>query len=189
MNKFFEFKLRNAPVPAKVLCVGYLFSLSVGYLYALMNVVLVVGLAPDQIALHYYGSTEKINKTAVSKKEEEFSLEDQEPAPPAVVQPGIKKFVAEGHFHLFGMTSFFFGLTLLALFTGVSLKLKSILVGAPYAVIVIDNLSFITTRLLGPSFSYLTAVAGTLMALSFTSLFIVILFEVFQPVENQKRTP
>ncbi len=184
MNEFFRFKLRNAPLPLKALVLGYLLSLTAGYIYALVNVALVVGLKPDQIALHYYGASEKIKTNVVAQKEEAFDLDAKTAtvAPP-VSQPGMKKFVAEGHFHLFGMTSFFFGLTLLALFTGVGTKFKTALVGVPYLTIVLDNLSFIVTRLLGPSFAYLTAAAGTLMAVSFGLLWIVILFEVFRRPE------
>ena len=42
--------------------------------------------------------------------------------------PSFKSLVAEGHFHMFGMTSFFFGLTLIALFLEVGERRKAVLV-------------------------------------------------------------
>ena len=102
-------------------------------------------------------------------------------------RPSFKNLVAEGHFHLFGMTSFFFGMTLLGLFTSVPDRYKAILLGLPYLSIVADNLSFMATRFLGPRFAYLTAVSGTFMVICFSLLWIAIVFEIFSKPHSTKQ--
>ncbi len=186
MKEFFEFKLRNAPLPVKALIAGYLMCLAAGYVYALVNVVLVVGLKHDQIAIHYYGAKEKLAPLS-SENTKEQSLDLDKPgteSAPMISQPSLKKLVAEGHFHLFGMTSFFFGLTIFGLFTHVGARLKTFLVATPYLGILIDNFSFVATRFLGPPFAYLTAAAGSMMALSFALLWLVVFFEIIHNAED-----
>lgn len=197
---FFKFRLRNAPFHAKVLIGGFLCALSLAYLYALANVALVVGWTPRDIAVHYYGASEVIRTetaavgsgtgtgTATASGEQSLDLDQMEqttPAPELGARPSFKNLVAEGHFHLFGMTSFFFALTLLGLFVEVSDSTKAFLLGTPYAAIILDNLSFMATRFLGPKMAYLTAISGGFMGLSFTALWILIGLEIFKKQETK----
>ncbi|MBC86358.1 MAG: hypothetical protein CL677_04190 [Bdellovibrionaceae bacterium] len=182
-----EIQLQNLPKPFKVMGLGYLFALSLAYAYALLNIALVVGLTPKDIMIHYYGSDKVIEVSEVQNEgEESFSFEemDAEEAP-IVVRPSLKSLVAEGHFHLFGMTSFFFGLCLLALFSSVSSTAKCWLVGLPFFTVVVDNLSFLATRFLGPKFAYLTAFAGMLMFISFSALWWVVFRDL---IKNKEMT-
>jgi hypothetical protein len=189
MKDIYSWKLRDAPLPWKALAAGYLLALAAAYAYALANVALVVGLSTDQIAIHYYGAKEKIPAATAPKGEQALDLDSEAAAPaPAISQPSLKKFVAEGHFHLFGMTSFFFGLTFLGLFTGVRDKWKAALVSVPYLTVIVDNASFIATRFLGPRFALLTAGAGSLMALSFSALWLLVFIEIIRPSESRNRT-
>ena len=94
-----------------------------------------------------------------------------------VLRPSLKRLVSEGHFHLFGMTSFFFGLTFIGLFTSIREKWKMIMVGIPFLAVIVDNLSFLATRFIGPRLAYLTAVSGGLMAICFSILWLVIVWE------------
>lgn len=193
MKMISEFQLRNAPFPAKVMIAGFLFALGLSYVYAVANIALVVGLSPREIAIHYYGaenSVPKKSKDAVdagaSKSgEESFDLDqvDQIPADPLGPRPSFKNLVQQGHFHLFGMTTFFFILTGLALFTPITEPVKPWAMGLPYLAVVFDNVSFMATRFLGPKFAYLTVVAGAVMGLLFTILWIAVAFEI-----SQKRT-
>lgn len=171
-------RLKNLPVPYKVFALSYLLALGLAYGYALLNIMLVVGLTPKDIAIHYYGSETEIHEQAPTG-EGDLNLDSLEEAHAATKrpQPSLKNLVAEGHFHLFGMSSFFFGLGLLGLFTGVSEKWKTLMVGLPFFAVVVDNLSFMITRFGGPQFSYLTAVAGTVMAFSFFWLWVAVLLE------------
>ena len=184
----FQFKLRNAPTSAKVLISGFLLALSLAYIYALGNIAIVIGWTPRDIAVHYYGADEVIKaelKPAI-QGEQEFSLDESTSEKPTKVlgpRPSFKNLVQEGHFHLFGMTSFFFGLTLLGLFTGINEKIKMVLVGTPYVAIIFDNLSFMATRFAGPSFAYLTAISGAFMGLSFSALWTTIILEIIKKPE------
>lgn len=180
-----DVRLRNLPKHWKVFALGYLMALSLSYFYALVNIALVIGFTPKDIMIHYYGADKKIEIVSqANQSEEEFSLDDIEEKDVAIIaQPSLKTLVAEGHFHLFGMTSFFFGLCLLGLFTSVKAKTKVILMIMPFVTIVVDNLSFLATRFLGPNFAYLTAVAGGLMFISFSCLWVVIFRDIVLPAE------
>ncbi len=181
----FNYRLRNAPTSAKVLVAGFLLALGLAYVYALANIALVIGWTPRDIAVHYYGADTVVQseQATAPKGEENFSLDDIDtsPAQPQIgIRPSFKNLVQEGHFHLFGMTSFFFGLTVLGLFTGLKDNTKCWLVGAPYVAIIFDNLSFMATRFLGPHFAYLTAIAGGFMGLCFAALWFTIGIEILK---------
>jgi hypothetical protein len=177
-----SYRLRNFPLPVKVLALGYLAALGVAYLYAMANIIMVVGSTPKDVAIHYYGSDKRVVEAPKEAGEQSLDLNaSPEPTEELRPRPSLKNLVAEGHFHLFGMTSFFFGLTLLGLFTSLTELSKSFLVGVPYFTIIVDNLSFMATRFLGPQFAFLTAGAGTLMALSFVSLWLAIFWEIIHP--------
>jgi hypothetical protein len=180
VKEIFEARLRHFPKPVKALAMGYCFALGFAYLYALSNIALVVGLTPKDIAVHYYGSAEKKSAASQAAGEETLNLDNlEQSAPPAEAgpKPSLKNLVAEGHFHLFGMSSFFFGLAFLGLFTSVPEKSKAQMVALPFFLVVVDNLSFMATRFLGPQFSFLTAIAGGGMGLSFAWLWIAIVRE------------
>lgn len=189
-QSIWNYRLRNAPRPVKSLVLSFLLSLGLAYIYALANIALVVGLSPKDIARHYYGATEVVAsapKAAAPSGEQSFSLDDA-PAKPAEAElgarPSFKSLVAEGHFHLFGMTSFFFCLTLLGLFTGFNERLKTVLVSLPFFTVILDNVSFMATRFLGPHYAFMTAIAGGLMGLSFTALWIGVGLEVLNSPEG-----
>ncbi len=185
-------RLRNAPLSVKTLAAGFLFAISLAYLYAIGNIVMVVGWTPRAIAIHYYGAEEVLQseKTpAPTQGEQGLDLEAMavEPVEKTIgPRPSFKNLVQEGHFHLFGMTSFFFALTVLALFTDISERKKAFLVGAPYVAIVFDNLSFMATRFLGPKLAYLTAMSGAVMGICFVSLWLLIVVEICKNPEVSK---
>jgi hypothetical protein len=189
MKEFTGYRLRNSPFPVKALAFGFICALGMAYVYALGNIALVIGLNPRDIAIHYYGqASERAHKDAGSVTapagEQKFSLgdalESKAAAPPASPPPSFKNLVAEGHFHLFGMTTFFFGLTLLGLLTAIPGNWKTLAVGTPYFFVILDNLSFMATRFLGPKFAWFTAASGGLMAVSFTILWVAIAYELIQ---------
>jgi hypothetical protein len=187
-NNFSSLLLRNAPRPVKALALSYTLSLSLAYLYAIGNIAMVVGLTPKDIAVHYYGASEKLENTLKSNSgEQEFSLSDEadEPKPTTVMRPSFKNLVGIGHFHLFGMSSFFFGLALLGLFTKVNEQLKCFLVFIPFVTVALDNLSFLATRFLGPGFAYLTAISGAAMGFAFLALWAFVIREIFSPSEGK----
>jgi hypothetical protein len=179
-------RLRNAPKPFKALACGYVLAVSLAYMYAFGNIALVVGLTPKDIAVHYYGAPTKIQEPAVTSGEESLDLDTLDTAPTAPTpgpRPSFKALVGEGHFHLFGMSSFFFGLCLLSLFTGLSEGVKAWLVGGAFLFIALDNVSFMATRFLGPKFALFTALSGGLMGLCFVALWFSIILELFKKKE------
>lgn len=182
----FQFRLRNAPFPAKVMIAGFLLSLGLAYLFALGNIALVVGLTPKDIAIHYYGAEKTVSTVIIPTGEQSIDLDEVDHSAKMEIgpRPSFKNLVQEAHFHLFGMTSFFFCLTLLGLFTSLKDNLKAIFVGMPFLAVIFDNLSFIATRFLGPHFAYLTAIAGAFMGICFTVLWIAVGIETFKKGKN-----
>lgn len=188
-DRISELRLRNAPRAFKCFAFGYVMAISLAYVYALGNIALVVGLTPKDIAVHYYGAAQKIETPSVNTGEESLNLDDlstQAEAAPATPgpRPSFKALVGEGHFHLFGMSSFFFGFCLLALFTGINERLKSWLVGGAFLFVVLDNVSFMATRFLGPRFAMFTAISGGLMGVCFFALWISIVNELLKKKEG-----
>jgi hypothetical protein len=177
--KFFDYRLRQFPRPAKTLALGYILTIGLAYVYGLLNIAMVVGFTPKQIAIHYYGS-DKVIAAKAAGAEESLNLDAVEEAAEVKPQPSFKNLVSEGHFHLFGMASFFFALTLLGLFTDVPEKWKIALVGVPYISIILDNLSFLATRFVGPKLAYMTAISGGIMGICFTALWFAIFFELLR---------
>lgn len=185
-EKIGELRLRNAPTAFKCFALGYVMAISLAYLYALGNIAMVVGLTPKDIAVHYYGASIKMTEAAPNVGEESLDLDQIDSAPQVTTpgpRPSFKALVGEGHFHLFGMSSFFFGLCLLALFTGINETFKGWLVGGAFLFIVFDNISFMATRFLGPKFAVFTAVSGGVMGLCFAALWISIVLELFKKKE------
>lgn len=186
MSDLLQFRLRDASPPAKVMIIGFLLSLGLAYLYAVVNIGLVVGLTPKDIAVHYYGAETVIQETVAPTGEEVFDLDSLDVKPQVTMgpRPSFKNLVQEGHFHLFGMTTFFFLLTFLGLFTGVKDSFKVYLMGVPFVAVVLDNISFMATRFVGPKLSYLTALSGAVMGITFSILWVVVLLEVFKKRET-----
>lgn len=184
---FFQFRLRNAPFPAKIMIAGFLISLGLAYGFAIANIALVVGLTPKDIAIHYYGAEKTVTPENIQPGEQSLNLDEVDSATKTEIgpRPSLKNLIQEAHFHLFGMTSFFFCLTLLALFTNLNDTLKSVIVGLPFLAIIFDNLSFLATRFLGPHFAYLTAIAGGFMGLCFTALWISVGLEILKKGQDQ----
>ena len=181
-------RLRNAPKAFKAMAWGYVLAISLAYVYAVGNIALVVGLTPKDIAIHYYGAPNKVQEGKTVGGEESLDLEQLTETPQNSEQelgprPSFKNLVAEGHFHLFGMSSFFFGFCLLALFTGLPEKIKSLLVAGAFVFVIFDNVSFMATRFLGPRFALFTAFSGGLMGLCFVVLWIAIVYELMQKKE------
>jgi len=185
-------RIRNFPAPMKAIVAGYLLCIAVGYSYALINVVLVVGVRPTQIADHYAGSAQTIkteSQVKESGREKELSfdedpIQDQAPKTPA---PSMRKIVGEGHTHLFGMASFFFPITLFGLFTAYSRRTKTLLMILPYAAILFDHMSFVIVRTLGRGFTSLIILSGSLLAISFAALAVGIFYELILLEQRKKR--
>lgn len=169
-----EIRLRHLSGPWKALAWGYIACLAWAYLFGILNIVMVVGLSPEDIARHYYGSAPQIESEVNESDLDLDSLQENLPA------PSPQNLVAEAHFHLFGMSSFFFSLCLLGLLTSLADKVKIIIISLAFVSIIVDNLSFFATRFGGPAFSYLTVFSGALMGIVFTILWLSVAWELCQ---------
>lgn len=182
MENIFSSSLRNFPGHVKFFAGSFLLAMGVAYIYALLNVAIVIGFSPKDVTEHYHGTV--VNQEEATKIANEGEMEidldamDDKPVEPISTGWSFKNLVSAGHFHMFGMSTFFFGLCLLGLFVSIPNKIKSILVSLPFVLTILDNLSFMAVKFLSPHFSFLTIVVGTLMGLNFTILWLLIAREV-----------
>ncbi len=182
--------LWNLPRPAKLLFTAMLLTLGTGYLFAIGNVALKVGFLPGEVTEHYYGNEasrqalEDIEASNEPGQEsgvvegEAFSFDDlgEEPGlsdEPILPVPTLSTLVSEGHFHLFGYTSIFFLCGLVVLFATLKPWFKGTLIIAPFVASVFDIWSMLLTRFVGPGFSWMMIISGTVMAISFLLVFLI----------------
>ncbi|NND72091.1 MAG: hypothetical protein HKN43_10975 [Rhodothermales bacterium] len=191
----FNISLARFPMPAKLLFTAVLLTLGTGYIFAIGNIALKVGFAPDEVATKYYGN--EASRQAIEDIEagdatgeagveegEEFSfddLDDQEGMSdePIVPIPTFETLVAEGHFHLFGYTSIFFLCGLVLLFAELPAMLKNVLIVAPFAASVLDTWSILLTRFVGPGFAWMLIISGMVMSLSFLLVFVIGIYQLW----------
>ena len=174
-------RLSDLPLSVRVAVTAYLVVTGFGYTYALANVKLKVGMKPPEVLAHYRGGTVRVEQpklpapalaTAAKSGEEEVNLDNDAiaaPEAPKVITkpaPSIEALVQEGHTHIFGQTSLFFGVVACALLLSMKEKPKALLVAVPFLAIAMDHIGFLTTRFVGPQFVYLVIVSGGLMAAS-----------------------
>ena len=196
----FQLRLAGAPLPWRLVATFFMLTAGTGYLFAISNVALSVGTSYSEEVRHYYGNP--ATRAALEPappaeapgmiEEEALDLDAflaEEPAPEEEILaiPSLKSLVAEGHFHLFGHATLFFGTGVLVLMTGISDRLKSAIVIAPFAGSVLDVWGLLLTRLYHPGFAWLTILSGAAMAISFSAAFFAVMREVwFTPAEEDR---
>lgn len=192
-GSFFNITLRELPMTWKLLFSAVLLTLATGYLFALTNLALAVGLSPAKVVEHYWGNATtqqqlKAEKEAAAappaaeKKEEEMSFDDLEksaPTEPIVAVPSFPSLVAEGHFHLFGYTFLFFLCGFMISFAELKPGIKNSLILAPFVASVADIWSILLTRFMGPMFAWMLMLAGTVMGMSFGAVFCIVLYQLW----------
>lgn len=180
----FNAHLRLLPTQFKLLFTAVLWTLATGYLFALTNLALSVGLDQAKVVEHYWGNQatqEELKARAegaapAASSSEEMSFDDLEtavPTEPIVAVPSFSSLVAEGHFHLFGYTFIFFLCALIISFAELDHRLRNTLILAPFVASVFDIWSILLTRFVGPGFSWLLMASGTVMGLSFGAVFVI----------------
>lgn len=198
-------KLADFPLAARVAVTAYLVTTGFGYNYAIANVVMKVGATPGAVAAHYGGGkvpnpeakkaleAPKSGPPKAAEGEEAFDLDKDEaeppPPPPPFIDlpaPSLGALVQEGHTHIFGMGSLFFGVVLCALFLSLAEPLKAVLAATPFFAIVLDHLGFLATRFWGPKYAFLVMVAGSLMAFSHLAITTLALFQMWIRKPNPK---
>lgn len=176
-------RLHELSLTIKILFTATLMTMGMAYVFAVTNVGLAIGLTPIALIEHYWGdpatraAMESGDEQATESSEEEFSFEDLE-ADAAVSQPvrsipSFPSLVAEGHFHLFGYAMIFFICGFIISFAEMPAFWKRVLVLAPFVGSVFDIWSIFLTRFVGPSFSWMLIMSGSLMGISFLVIFVI----------------
>lgn len=192
-------RIDELPRVAKLAISAYLLTTGLGYNYALLQLAMKVGVTREAVAAHYAGGSVSAKEVKNSKtlpvapaakpdaEGEAVNLDSETVAVPAapsvetIPAPSLAALVQEGHVHLFGMTSLFFNVVVVALLLVVSDRLKTLLVLVPFAAIVCDHLGFLATRFVSPQFVYLIMVAGSAMALSHISITVLAFWQMWRP--------
>ena len=191
IETFWDLRLRQMPVVIKLLFTAVLLTLGMGYIFAVANVALSVGVSQVDIVEHYWGDPEV--REAVERQnaetsepeavEEEMSFDEMESdltlSQPALAIPSFDSLVTEGHFHMFGFAMIFFICGLIISFAEMSTKLKGLLIVAPFVGSVFDIWSTLLTRFVGLHFSWMLMASGSLMATSFAVIFFVAMYQMW----------
>ncbi len=187
-----RYRLIGATLPWRLVATFFMLTAGTGYLFAITNVALSVGTSYNEVVRHYYGNlatraalepTDPTEPTGVVEEEmldlDAFLAEEPTADEEILAIPSLKSLVAEAHFHLFGHAALFLGTGLLVLMTGISDRLKSAIVIAPFAGSVLDVWGLFLTRLFHPGFAWLTILSGAAMAISFAAAFFAVMREVW----------
>jgi len=229
--------LKELDLPVKVLFTGYLSTVAVGYLFALIQILFTHGMADgkpglsiDDIVYSYYGNRSgtlletKLNGSMKDNatEQERFTImqwvrddadqdEYEETGVKKIIEtkcvmchnesasgiPDFTKFESlqevteedEGatfssltrvsHIHLFGISFIFMFVGLIFSFSETpTTRYKCIAIGMPYAFLLIDILSWWLTKI-SPMFAWLVIFAGMGMGVSFISMWVISLFEMW----------
>jgi len=190
MNPLNELTLATLRIPAKLLLTFVLLTLGTGYLFAISNVALKIGFLPQEVALHYFGNeasrqaVEAIEGDAAAAEgveggvveEDAFSFDDLEEeagisSEAFVPVKTLETLISEGHFHLFGYTSIFFLCGIIIIISEIPRWFKNTLIVSPFIASMLDIWSMLLTRFVGPNFSWMLVISGTVMAVSFLFVF------------------
>jgi hypothetical protein len=175
----------------KLLFTAVLLTLGMGYLFAVTNIALSVGVSQLEIVDHYWGDpvvrealdAQKDDSAEAASGDMEMSFDDLDAdvlaSAPTLAIPTFDSLVAEGHFHMFGFTMIFFMCGLIISFADMAVGLKRTLILAPFIGSVFDIWSTLLTRFVGPGFSWMMMISGSLMAISFLTIFIVAMWQMW----------
>ena len=229
--------LKELDLPVKVLFTGYLTTVAVGYLFALIQILFTHGMADgkpglsiDDIVYSYYGNRSgtlletKLNGSMKNNATdpERFTImqwvrdgadqdEYEETGVKKIIESkcvmchgesasGIPNFTEfsgleevteedEGatfssltrvsHIHLFGISFIFMFVGLIFSFSETpTIRYKCIAIGMPYVFLLVDILSWWLTKI-SPMFAWLVIFAGMGMGVSFMSMWVISLFEMW----------
>ncbi len=179
-----QLTLTELPTTIRILFTATLLTLGMGYLFALANVGLAVGLTPVKIVEHYWGNeaTRRSLEQDDAPAEQEFSFEEfeaeqgDEPVRPI---PSFKSLVAEGHFHLLSYAMIFFICGFIVSFARMPVLGKQVLILAPFVASVFDIGSILLTRFIGPGFAWMVMLSGSVMAVSFALVFGISIYQMW----------
>ncbi len=201
------FQFSRLAVHWKLMVTGFLIILGSGYLAAVFNTALSVGMTPQAIAGHYSDKTfTAIEKEMLEKQgfiEEEFSLDDEpeESSDMSMADHDMsnmnhdmpsKGHTKQGddtlppqilaqvsHVHLLAFSLLFITLASLLCLTQLSNQAKTITVVLLFTGLWGDIISLNLVRFVSANYSWLTAAMGTLVGLSFAFIIFLVLWELW----------
>ncbi len=181
-------ELGKLELPWKVLISGFVITLGAGYLAAVANAVLSVGISAEKIADHYgdksISSSEMARFEETGFIEEEFSLDDMEmeghgamahesgddTLPPQVL-------AQVSHVHLLSFSLLLLALGGLTCLSTWSENVKLLMVGALFVGFVADIGGLVLTRFVADGFAWMTLIAGTVVGVCIAVMSLKILHD------------
>ncbi len=200
-----DFSFARLSLSWKALATGFIIILGSGYLAAVFNTALSVGMDPQAIADHYadksLSSTEAIAIEAQGFVEEEFSFDDEETDMSMAEMDHSQMDMSSGMGHSAGVTGddtlppqilaqvshvhlLTFALLLLTMggllcLTQLTEAIKTLVVSLLFFGLWGDIISLNLVRFVSGSFAYLTVVAGTTIGLCFAFISFRVLWELW----------
>ena len=137
---FAEIGMEKLPIHGKVFFTLFLMCIGCGYLMAVTNVLLNVGMSYNAIVDHYRGNEANM-----------------------IPAPEFKELVIHAHTHILAMTGMFFTLGLVLMLTAAPALLKGIVPAVSFLAILMDITSMFLTRFVAPQFALTILLAGMLI--------------------------
>ena len=134
---FGETGLEKLPFYGKTFLTMFLLCIGCGYLMAVTNVLLNVGMSYNAIVDHYRGNEALM-----------------------IAAPEFKELVQHAHTHILGITGMFFSLGLVFILTGAPAWLKATVPALSFLVVLTDIGSMFLTRFVAPQFAIITLMSG-----------------------------
>jgi hypothetical protein len=174
----------------KMLLTGYVLVLVSGYLAAVMNTILAVGIEPAAIADHYGDKsltpTEQVTLESQGFVEKEFSLDEPEEDEPghemhAMGDDSItpQAMAQISHVHLFGFALILISIGGLTCLTALPEAAKTILVSLLFISFLSDIGSLNLTRFVSDGFAWLTMLSGVLIGICLAVMTSSVLWELW----------
>ncbi len=173
-----------------MLLTGYVLVLVSGYLAAVMNAILAVGIEPAVIADHYgdksLTSSEQATLESQGFVEEEVSLDEPEKDEPghemhAMDDDSItpQAMAQISHVHLFGFALILISIGGLTCLTALPEAAKTILVSLLFISFLSDIGSLNLTRFVSDGFAWLTMLSGVLIGICLAVMTISVLWDLW----------
>ena len=153
---FAELGLEKLPFYGKVFLTMFLLCIGCGYLMAVTNVLMNVGMTYNAVVDHYRGNEANM-----------------------VPVPEIKELVTHAHTHLIAMTMMFFTIGLVFMLTNAHPILKTVVPALSFFSILMDIGSMFLVRLVIPQFAITILLAGMLFGVCALIEIVIPLYEMW----------
>jgi len=176
--------ISRLPVSGKVAITLYILLLWYGYILAVINTNLAVGLSPESVAEHYRGEPASISELGkIEKKgfvEEEINIgdEDEEEHGEGIISP--QEIVQLGHIHMLGFSLIFVSLSLILAFSGsVGEAVKIIIMVIFFLSFAFDIGGLLLTRFVSPHLALTSVISGIATGICMGIITLVALYDMW----------